>query len=527
MSFFNRSRFFSHRSSLGWPNLFRLSIGAPLVLAAVCAAALLFGLPGPLYSAVDGINTVTNNNDSGPGSLRAVIAASNNGDIVVFDPSVVGAISLTSGELTITKSLTIIGPGKDILAIDGNNTSRVLSIESGSNVTLGGLTIQNGNSGAYGGGIYSAGSIEVFNGAIVSNTADFGGGIFIESNIGRLAMSNSSVVSNTASAGFGGGIALGAGAQALGISGTMQITNSTISANTAAGRGGGIFSSGPVTLIGSVVSRNSGVMGGGIDAGTLTVSDSSILENSAIDVNDAQRQAQPDATEPSSILATGGGGGINSAGGVVSVSNSTIASNTADSSGGGIAISGTLTINNSTISSNGADLLAGAIANKGGTMAISFTTIVSNVSLFQPAGIAVVGQANLNSTLLANQNNSNCVVGGAGTIVSAGFNLESGNTCGLNATGDLTNRNPLIGPLANNGPSSFDSAQDGSGQSTLTHALFFGSPAIDAGDNFGCPTTDQRGVPRPQGPRCDIGAFEAWPPVVFLPIIARQSPPGS
>jgi len=56
--------------------------------------------------------------------------------------------------------------------------------------------------------------------------------------------------------------------------------------------------------------------------------------------------------------------------------------------------------------------------------------------------------------------------------------------------------NPLLGPLQNNG-----------GQ-TQTHALLTGSPAIDAGTNTGCPTTDQRGIARPQGATCDIGAFE-------------------
>jgi uncharacterized repeat protein (TIGR01451 family) len=49
----------------------------------------------------------------------------------------------------------------------------------------------------------------------------------------------------------------------------------------------------------------------------------------------------------------------------------------------------------------------------------------------------------------------------------------------------------------------------GSGQATLTHALLPGSPAIDAGDDASCLPTDQRGIPRPQGAHCDIGAYEA------------------
>jgi hypothetical protein len=90
-----------------------------------------------------------------------------------------------------------------------------------------------------------------------------------------------------------------------------------------------------------------------------------------------------------------------------------------------------------------------------------------------------------------------------GTLTSLGHNLDSGNTCGFNpAIGDLVNANALLGPLQlDGGP-------------TPTHALLAGSPAIDAGDNTGCPATDQRGISRPldvvaaNATVCDIGAFE-------------------
>src|SRR5262245_16126875 len=62
--------------------------------------------------------TVTNNEDSGPGSLRADIAAAKSGDTIVFDPSLNGqTITLTSGELVINKNLTIQGPGAGLLTI--------------------------------------------------------------------------------------------------------------------------------------------------------------------------------------------------------------------------------------------------------------------------------------------------------------------------------------------------------------------------------------------------------------------------
>src|SRR3954447_24114469 len=70
--------------------------------------------------------TVTNNHDGGAGSLRAAIKAANSGDTIVFAPSLDGqTITLTSGELAISKSLDIEGPGADKLAVSGNNAVRV------------------------------------------------------------------------------------------------------------------------------------------------------------------------------------------------------------------------------------------------------------------------------------------------------------------------------------------------------------------------------------------------------------------
>jgi hypothetical protein len=83
---------------------------------------------------------------------------------------------------------------------------------------------------------------------------------------------------------------------------------------------------------------------------------------------------------------------------------------------------------------------------------------------------------------------------GAGDYTSKGHNLEGLKDCGLTKPSDLQRTNPLLKKLANYG-----------GQ-TNTLALGHRSPAVDAGSR--CRSTDQRGVKRPQGPRCDIGAFE-------------------
>ena len=105
------------------------------------------------------------------------------------------------------------------------------------------------------------------------------------------------------------------------------------------------------------------------------------------------------------------------------------------------------------------------------------------------------GSLTLVNTIISGNTSSsgnNC----SGAITSQGHNLASDGTCVLVATGDLSGMDPLLGPLQNNGGS------------TQTHALLSGSPAIDAGDNKVCPAADQRGVARPQGATCDIGAYE-------------------
>ena len=91
---------------------------------------------------------------------------------------------------------------------------------------------------------------------------------------------------------------------------------------------------------------------------------------------------------------------------------------------------------------------------------------------------------------------------------SLGHNLveAGGGVCQIagTITGNIYNQDPLLGPLQDNGGS------------TLTMALLPGSPAIDSGDDAGCPSTDQRRFRRPMGAHCDIGAMEYSPYAVFL-----------
>jgi hypothetical protein len=122
--------------------------------------------------------TVTNTNDSGPGSLRQALADANDGDTINFT-AWPGTIGLTSGELLVARSITIAGPGAENLVVNGNAKNRVFHV-TGGNVTISGLTIINGSASGIllGGGIYNDHStLTVNNCTINDNVANEGGGI--------------------------------------------------------------------------------------------------------------------------------------------------------------------------------------------------------------------------------------------------------------------------------------------------------------------------------------------------------------
>jgi len=112
----------------------------------------------------------------------------------------------------------------------------------------------------------------------------------------------------------------------------------------------------------------------------------------------------------------------------------------------------------------------------------------------------------LQNSIVANNSGGNCSIR-SGTLTSHGHNLSSDATCDFGGTGDLNNIDPMLGPLQNNGGP------------TQTMALPSGSPAIDAGNPYGCRDgfgnllkTDQRGAPRHDSEDtrgCDMGAYES------------------
>ena len=200
--------------------------------------------------------------------------------------------------------------------------------------------------------------------------------------------------------------------------------------------------------------------------------------------------------------------------------------------GGGISVFGTLYVSNSTISGNHAIGYGGGIYayGSGGSLHMASSTVVLNSAQTNPnrqdagAGVYMSGSGPnsiINSIIAYNTaadlvDPPDCGLFDGTIILTSSYNLvgssggSSPGACAFGGTGDVTNTNPGVSQtLANNGGP------------TRTHALFFGSPAIDAGDPLGCHdnlglllTTDQRGLNRPEGARCDTGAFE-WHDGIF------------
>src|SRR5262245_34062594 len=264
--------------------------------------------------------TVLNNHDSGSGSLRAMVAAAQPGDTIRFDHHLRGqTITLTSGELAITKSLDIEGLGADRLTVSGHHASRVFDVSAGATVTIAGMTITDG---------LANGSAPVI--------ASTGGGIL---NFGRLTLAND-VLSNNQAVGDAGtsptgrvGAALGGAVANLG-SGSLTISNSAFTANQALGADHSVGASAGSALGGAIlnfatasvsdswfthnVARAGSFCTGSLDATgaggaifnnrSLTVTNSTFRHNQAIGGNDSSSAVRPGFGVGGAILSGGSAG---------------------------------------------------------------------------------------------------------------------------------------------------------------------------------------------------------------------------
>lgn len=419
-----------------------LASGAALALGAGLAAA-------PAEAATF---TVSNLNDSGAGSLRQAILDTNAAagpDIIAFQAGLTGTITLTSGQLAITDSVNVQGPGAAALTVDGNNASRVFYLYnelSLIDVTLSGLTVANGQS-SEGGGIIDFGeNLTLDQVTVQNNTASNveggnGGGIALQGNTGSLTIRQSVISGNDAS-GFGGGIYVEDNG------GPILIQDTTISGNMAGQAGGGIGllkSSQPVTIARSTVSGNTAASAGG--AYFYSPRSLMVIEDSTISGNHATQ---------------GSGGGIlfnfYYPGPGPSIRETTIAGNDAATGGGGIQIN---------------------FYHEGSVASVENSIIAGNTSGGSGGDLGGAGRFSLSYSL----------------VQAPGSALISDNG------GNLFNQDPLLSPLANYGGP------------TQTQRPMAGSPGIDAGDPFFTPppSTDQRGFTRVVNGRIDMGAVELNP----------------
>jgi hypothetical protein len=528
----------------------------------LASASLLLASPtagaGSTYAFA--VNSTADAHDAHPGNgvcadavgkctVRAAIEEADalpvGSSITVTVPAATYVLSL--GRLVASRgAIRIEGAGSGSAVIDAHGRSQIMVVDVDATVTLEGLTLRGGSApgSTYGGAVLNAGSLTIAHSVVAHNTATAGGGLANAG--GTLSVSSSSITDNRAPGYGGGGIQNGGssnlpGSVTIGSStishnsssddgagilngqnghpasaslpdatapaakglvltvstsklednvdgnaggaiandgGTAAVTGSRLTGNVASGIGGGIASDGTLTVARTTIGSNRASDGGGVDAGfgdqsaSVTITGSTLIANRASSFGAAIEDVSD-----------------------VTVQRSTISGNRAALGGGAIEIDGaTATIVDSTLYGNRSAAGAGAISTYScGSANVSFTTIDHNSN-----GLGLsCSDVTLNGTIVAGSTaGANCT--GAAPSESSGYNLDSGSSCAFSKPTDVSHANPLLWPLADNG-----------GQ-TQTAALQAGSPAVNAGGqrSNGCPATDERGVPRPQGPACDVGAYE-------------------
>src|SRR5215472_14055665 len=242
----------------------KLTFNSLLLLALFSALA-----PAAFASATWYVNGVSGNNSNNclsPSTacktIGHAISLASSGDTIMV------AAATYKENLSISKSLNIIGFGASTTIIDGGGMKTVVTVSNANaHVGLSNLTIRNGSAKS-GGGIYNIGTLAISNSTITANRAGAlggGGGIY---NVGGLTIYNSTISGNQGIGtieGFsqGGGIYNG---------GTMTVSRSTVRGNNLRdGEGGGIANAGNETIINSTIVGNNGFLrGGGIVSAVTT-----------------------------------------------------------------------------------------------------------------------------------------------------------------------------------------------------------------------------------------------------------------
>ncbi len=370
-----------------------------------------------------------------------------------------GSISLRSELPTITSNVAIEGNG---FTIDANHACRIMHI-AGGNVRISHLSLVNGRERSGGGIFLEDGTLEIANCTLINNVSDWGGAI--RSERGRLSIANSNIGANMGEA---------AGAVYC-LDSQLDIRNCDISAISAEEWSGGAISTtgGEFRITNSQLSGN--VTQGGGGAIDFIVSRESGLSSRISNCIFIRNSASH-------------GGGISSHG-KLSVSACNFDSNSAEEGGAIFHFGAKLSMHNSTINRNSAREGGGIKVAYDSAATLTHVTIANNVA---EAGGGMYklrsGIVNIRNCLLAGNKGGDCV----GRI-----SQNIGNLIQDDSTASAIKGDPLLGALV--------SPEDGS---PAFYPLLPGSPAINAGAERYCLPTDQRGMPRPQGKACDIGAIE-------------------
>jgi hypothetical protein len=368
-----------------------------------------------------------------------------------------------------------------------------------------------GGNGGHGGGIYNAGSVQVLDSWIVFNTTGSGG-----------------------TGGDAGGIGLSGAGGGIYSTGKLTLDHAAVEGNVAGtggylvsppgtqggpgGDGGGIYNAGDAAIAASSVANNRagdghsagthGQAGDGGRGGGILNTGEMLLRQSTVNDN-----ASGGGGSGGACGAGGDGGGIASTGGWLWLANSTVSGNRtgaggascADGDGGGIHTNGGVTAENSTIAANRAGESAsgdgGGLFIADRSVSMRNTILAGNTAAHEGPDCKAFDA--LPTPSLIELRGNNLVQQTAGCILVEAPDVQP----------SIIGQDPTLLPLGKYGGP------------TLTHALAFGSPATDAGsctDLRGDPVTaDQRGVARPQGKTCDIGAFEGVRAGVYLPLVLK------
>lgn len=416
--------------------------------------------------------------DGGFDELRHAVLTADAGDTIDLSGAACAAIVLQGGPIVVgVNDLKIAGPAGRVLTIDGNGAGLVFDHQGTGTLELDDLTIAHGTNArakAYGGCIYSKGSVTLARSTVSSCTAQgadiaAGGAVLT---LGNLTMRSSTLSGNVAQA-PGADKAIGAAGGAAFVIGVLDMRSSVVSGNVAESMTG-------LTYAGAFV------------CATCNVKYSTISANSATSAGTVDNHSI--------------GGGIFGSSNMT-VYRTTIDNNSADLAGGVyIAKNGTTTANflQVTISGNHGLLAVGAIEANSNVAMSNSTVAFNDGGSFGNVGVLIVdpATATLNSTIVADNTAIDIAGGGmiAGAhdlvkIVGANAMLPAG-TIGLD---------PKLGPLGLHGGA------------TRTHVPAPGSPAIDAGSDAAAFAVDQRGPSyrRIVGAAADIGAVETDPDHIF------------